>query len=64
MKRPLISPVFYLMATACSWCSNNHVIRQLTPAHTDRWVAFIWVAGLTAVFAPLAVARYRNVAAK
>ena len=35
-----------------------------TPAHTDRWMAFIWVFGLIAVFAPLAVARYRRVAAK
>ena len=35
-----------------------------TPAHTDRWMAFVWVAVLTAVFAPLAVARYRSVAAK
>jgi ABC transporter DrrB family efflux protein len=35
-----------------------------TPAHTDRWMAFIWVAVLIAVFAPLAVARYRTVAAK
>jgi ABC-2 type transport system permease protein len=34
------------------------------PAHTDRWMAFIWVFALTAVFAPLAVARYRSVAAK
>jgi ABC transporter DrrB family efflux protein len=35
-----------------------------TPAHTDRWMAFIWCFGLIAVFAPLAVARYRSVAAK
>ena len=35
-----------------------------TPAHTDRWMAFIWCAVLIAVFAPLAVARYRSVAAK
>jgi ABC transporter DrrB family efflux protein len=35
-----------------------------TPAHTDRWMAFVWVAVLIAVFAPLAVARYRTVAAK
>jgi ABC transporter DrrB family efflux protein len=35
-----------------------------TPAHTDRWAAFIWVAGMICVFAPLAVARYRRVAAK
>jgi ABC-2 type transport system permease protein/oleandomycin transport system permease protein len=34
-----------------------------TPANTDRWMAFVWVFGLIAVFAPLAVARYRRVAA-
>ncbi len=35
-----------------------------TPAHTDVWMSFVWCFGLIAVFAPLAVARYRNVAAK
>jgi ABC transporter DrrB family efflux protein len=35
-----------------------------TPAHTDRWMAFIWVFALIAIFAPLAIARYRSVAAK
>jgi ABC transporter DrrB family efflux protein len=35
-----------------------------TPAHTDRWMAFIWVAVLICVFAPLAVARYRSVSAR
>jgi ABC transporter DrrB family efflux protein len=35
-----------------------------TPAHTDVWMAFVWCFALIAVFAPLAVARYRNVAAK
>jgi ABC transporter DrrB family efflux protein len=35
-----------------------------TPAHTDVWMSLIWCTGLTAVFAPLAVARYRRVAAK
>jgi ABC transporter DrrB family efflux protein len=35
-----------------------------TPAHTDVWMAFVWCAVLIAVFAPLAVARYRSVAAK
>src|SRR5688572_17659298 len=35
-----------------------------TPANTDIWMAFVWVAVLTAVFAPLAVARYRQVSAK
>ena len=35
-----------------------------TQAHTDVWMAFVWCFGLTAVFAPLAVARYRKVTAK
>ena len=35
-----------------------------TPAHTDVWMAFVWCVVLIAVFAPLAVARYRRVAAK
>ena len=35
-----------------------------TPANSDVWMAFIWCAVLTAIFAPLAVARYRKVAAK
>ncbi|MEZ0293350.1 MAG: ABC transporter permease [Solirubrobacteraceae bacterium] len=35
-----------------------------TPAHTDVWMSFVWCFGLIAVFAPLAIARYRKVAAK
>ncbi len=35
-----------------------------TPAHSDVWMSFVWCFGLIAVFAPLAVARYRSVAAK
>ncbi|MGH2947106.1 MAG: ABC transporter permease [Solirubrobacteraceae bacterium] len=35
-----------------------------TPANTDIWMAFVWVAVLIAVFAPLAVARYRKVSAR
>ena len=31
-----------------------------TPAHTDVWMAFIWCFVLIAVFAPLAVSRYRT----
>ena len=34
------------------------------PAHTDVWMSFVWVFGLIAVFAPLGVARYKQVAAK
>ena len=32
-----------------------------TPANTDVWMAFVWCAILVAVFAPLAVKRYRRV---
>jgi ABC transporter DrrB family efflux protein len=35
-----------------------------TPAHTDVWMAFVWCFALMAIFAPLAVARYRRVAAR
>jgi ABC-2 type transport system permease protein/oleandomycin transport system permease protein len=35
-----------------------------TPANTDVWMAFVWCTVLLAIFAPLAVARYRRVAAK
>jgi ABC transporter DrrB family efflux protein len=35
-----------------------------TPAHTDVWMSFVWCAVLIAVFAPLAVSRYRKVAAR
>jgi ABC-2 type transport system permease protein len=35
-----------------------------TPANSDVWMAFVWCAVLTVVFAPLAVARYRKVTAK
>ncbi len=35
-----------------------------TPANTDIWMAFVWCVVLTAIFAPLAVMRYRRVAAR
>ena len=35
-----------------------------TPANTDVWMAFVWCGVLLAVFPPLAVRRYRQVAAK
>jgi ABC-2 type transport system permease protein len=34
-----------------------------TPAHSDVWVSFVWCFALIAIFAPLAVARYRSVTA-
>jgi ABC-2 type transport system permease protein len=35
-----------------------------TPAHSDVWMSFVWCFALIAVFAPLAVSRYRKVAAR
>jgi ABC transporter DrrB family efflux protein len=35
-----------------------------TPAHTDVWMGFVWCFVLIAVFAPLAVMRYRRVVAR
>jgi ABC-2 type transport system permease protein len=35
-----------------------------TPANTDIWMSFVWCFALIAIFAPLATARYKKVAAK
>jgi ABC-2 type transport system permease protein len=35
-----------------------------TPAHSDVWMAFVWCVVFIVVFAPLAVSRYRKVAAR
>jgi ABC-2 type transport system permease protein len=35
-----------------------------TPPNSDIWMSFVWIAVLVAVFAPLAVAKYRRVAAR
>jgi ABC transporter DrrB family efflux protein len=54
-------------AEANPFTTISDAVRSLwlgTPANTDVWMAFIWVVVLTAVFAPLAVARYRKVSAK
>jgi ABC transporter DrrB family efflux protein len=54
-------------AEANPFTTISDAVRSLwlgTPANTDVWMAFIWCAVLIAVFAPLAVARYRKVAAK
>jgi ABC-2 type transport system permease protein len=53
-------------AEANPFTTISDAVRSLwlgTPAHTDVWMAFIWCVGLAAIFAPLAVARYRTVAA-
>ena len=54
-------------AEANPFTTISDAVRSLwlgTPAHTDVWMAFVWCFALTAIFAPLAVARYRTVAAK
>ena len=53
-------------AEANPFTTISDAVRSLwldTPANTDIWMAFIWCAVLIALFAPLAVARYRKVAA-
>jgi ABC-2 type transport system permease protein len=35
-----------------------------TPANTDVWMSFVWCGVLILIFAPLAVSRYRKVAAR
>jgi ABC-2 type transport system permease protein/oleandomycin transport system permease protein len=45
----------------------SDAIRSLwigTPANSDVWMAFVWCFALIAIFAPLAVSRYRKVAAR
>jgi ABC-2 type transport system permease protein len=54
-------------AEANPFTTVSDAIRSLwigTPAHTDVWMAFVWCVVLIAIFAPLAVSRYRHVAAK
>jgi ABC transporter DrrB family efflux protein len=54
-------------AEANPFTTISDAVRSLwigTPAHTDVWMAFVWCVGLIAIFAPLAVARYRRVTAK
>jgi ABC-2 type transport system permease protein len=53
-------------AEANPFTTISDAVRSLwlnTPANSDIWMAFIWCAVLTAIFAPLAVKRYRTVAA-
>ena len=53
-------------AEANPFTTWSDAIRSLwldTPANSDVWMSFVWCIVLTAIFAPLAVARYRKVAA-
>jgi ABC-type multidrug transport system permease subunit len=54
-------------AEANPFTTWSDAIRSLwigTPPHSDVWMSFVWIVVLIAVFAPLAVSRYRQVAAK
>ena len=46
-----------------TWADAVRSLWLDTPANTDVWMAFVWCFALIAVFAPLAVARYRRVVA-
>jgi ABC transporter DrrB family efflux protein len=55
------------VAEANPFTTVSDAMRSLwlgTPAHTDVWMSFVWCIALIVIFAPLAVARYRSVAAK
>ena len=54
-------------AEANPFTTWSDAVRSLwldTPANSDVWMSFIWCIVLTAMFAPLAVSRYRTVASK
>jgi ABC transporter DrrB family efflux protein len=54
-------------AEANPFTTISDAVRSLwlgTPANSDVWMSFVWCVVLIAIFAPLAVARYRSVAAK
>ncbi len=54
-------------AEANPFTTWSDAVRSLwlgTPANSDVWMSFVWCVGIVAVFAPLAVARYRSVVAK
>jgi ABC-type multidrug transport system permease subunit len=46
-----------------TWADAIRSLWLDTPANTDVWMSFVWCVVLIAVFAPLAVARYRKVVA-
>src|ERR671922_91298 len=53
-------------AEANPFTTWSDAVRSLwigTPPHTDVWMSFVWCVAFIAVFAPLAVARYRRVVA-
>jgi ABC transporter DrrB family efflux protein len=55
------------VAEANPFTTISDAVRSLwlgTPPNSDVWMAFVWCTVLTLVFAPLAIKRYRTVAAK
>jgi ABC transporter DrrB family efflux protein len=46
-----------------TWADAVRSLWLDTPPNSDVWMSFVWIAVLIAVFAPLAVKRYRTVAA-
>ena len=54
-------------ANANPFTTMTDAVRSLwldTPANSDVWMAFLWCVVLLAIFAPLAVRRYRTVTAR
>jgi ABC-2 type transport system permease protein len=47
-----------------TWADAVRSLWLNTPANSDVWMSFVWCFALIAVFAPLAVARYRRVVAR
>jgi ABC-2 type transport system permease protein len=47
-----------------TWADAARSLWLGTPPHSDVWMSFVWCFVLIAIFAPLAVSRYRHVAAK
>ena len=45
-----------------TWADALRSLWLGTPPHTDVWMSFVWCVAFIAVFAPLAVLRYRKVA--
>ena len=55
-EKVVLVPLFVVATLVLLWLN--------TPANSDVWMAFIWCFVLIFAFAPLAVKRYRTVAAK
>jgi ABC transporter DrrB family efflux protein len=47
-----------------TWADALRSLWLDTPPNSDVWMSFVWIAVLLAVFIPLAIARYKKVAAK